>query len=664
MSSALSDCFRSHKASIKNDPPPHNDSVSSCLLVANPTVTLNHSHAIPLLPLSFAVALLVLSLSVYMEALQYNSFVNGFHMDDVVAIQKNKDVINPGEFDWIGFLRHDFWGLDMFSGEWTHKSFRPLTTLSYRINWLLNGIDTSAFHCTNVLLHVLSSILVVIASRQVLRFSVSDSYVAGALFGVHPVHTESLLYLVGRADILCTVFMLGALVVYKKNIGIGVDMLSYLLVVLAGLSKELGFMVFPVMLTINLLGSRSTFEFGRFLTTLIVACMCLWLRHWYTDGTYLKMSPQDNPVSFEDDDMGRRLSYMLIHGEYFRLLLFPLFLCYDYSLNTIPLVCDWSDVRLLSPAASYLGLSAVILWSLRRCHIGSLVSLSFFVFSAIPMSNILFPIGTVVGERLLYIPSIAFVWLSVIAAKSLPSRIGRWGIVIIFAMWGTRCLFRVDDWKTANNLTLVDGYRNPRSAKTQYNLAVQYFTKQKYPEAAEAFRRSYETDEQQRDGIAYWRAGQVELLRGNVSAAEKLLTAATTKYGAKLMVREEEIFHDAGLACYHNGHLEEARYYLSAALTLNPRFPKALSNMACFLTSTGDIGTAISLARQATELKPKNVIYSGNVWILASKIGDESLIRWAQNRTLTIQPSFIPNPHCIWEFKPAEGGPGDSALND
>lgn len=607
----------------------------------------------------WTVGVFALALTVYVQGWYFNSFRNGFHMDDVVAIQKNQDVVGPGPIDWFNFLRHDFWGLDMFSGEWTHKSFRPLVTLSYRINWLLSCLDSNAYHVTNILLHGLVSSLTFLLCRKKLSMNLTDSAAVSILFAVHPVHTESLLYLVGRADILCAVFFLFALLLYPSR-----PYMTYMAVLFAGLSKELGFMAFPVLCIHDFLTLERPSKYserGRLIQTLVVGVIMMWIRHWYTDGTELKMSPQDNPIAFEVDPISRRISYSIIHGEYGRLLVFPYFLCYDYSLNTIPVASWLDDIRLLSPLTAYSAFALACWFATKRRNHPIILGLSIFVLTFIPMSNILFPVGTVVGERLLYIPSLGYL---IVLVLSIPPKMREQTIAILIILFTARTILRVDDWKTANNLTLVDGFVNPKSAKTQYNLGVQYFTKQRYDEAALAFRRSFETDPLQRDGVAFWRAGQAELLRGNLQEAERLLVAATSKYGAKLMVREEEIFHDAGVALYHNGKVDSARYHLSAALTLNRKFPKALNNMGCLLVGHGDINIGLSLIQEASALKPRNVIYSGNVWIVATKLGRLELAEGARNHTLGNQASFVPANHCVWEFKPAEGGPADSAMND
>jgi tetratricopeptide (TPR) repeat protein len=77
------------------------------------------------------------------------------------------------------------------------------------------------------------------------------------------------------------------------------------------------------------------------------------------------------------------------------------------------------------------------------------------------------------------------------------------------------------------------------------------------------------------------------------------------------------VFHDAGLANYHIGKVEQAKYYLTAALTLNRQFPKALNNYGCLEFSSGNTEIAMNAVYEAAHLKPKDVIYWGNAWVIA-----------------------------------------------
>ena len=133
-------------------------------------------------------------------------FYTGFVMDDAVAVQRNPNVVNAS-VSLKSLLERDFWGLALFEGTWTHKSFRPLTTFTYRLNYLIHGIHSSGFHVANLFLHAIACLTVYRLAARVCPQSGPFAWLmCMALFAVHPVHTENVLYLVGRADILSTIF--------------------------------------------------------------------------------------------------------------------------------------------------------------------------------------------------------------------------------------------------------------------------------------------------------------------------------------------------------------------------------------------------------------------------------------------------------------------------
>ena len=106
----------------------------------------------------------------------------------------------------------------------SHKSYRPLTTLMFRAEWVLNGErhDPAVAHGVNVVLHAIVSALVVLLSFYLFpsavfgssRASILCAVSAGLVFAVHPVHTESIVGVVSRADLLCTLFFIAGLVSY------------------------------------------------------------------------------------------------------------------------------------------------------------------------------------------------------------------------------------------------------------------------------------------------------------------------------------------------------------------------------------------------------------------------------------------------------------------
>ena len=115
-----------------------------------------------------------------------------FIFDDFGAIVENRDV--TGGAPLRALLGNDFWGNPMNVS--AHKSYRPLTVLSFRLNFEASGgrLDPHAFHATNNALHAAASALVVpVAALWLFPTEAGPIPVAATalLFATHPVHTEA-----------------------------------------------------------------------------------------------------------------------------------------------------------------------------------------------------------------------------------------------------------------------------------------------------------------------------------------------------------------------------------------------------------------------------------------------------------------------------------------
>ena len=67
--------------------------------------------------------------------------------DDKAAVQRNPVVSGATPLRRVWDL--DFWGEHELSAAESHKSFRPVVTLSYRLNYLLHGHDSWGYHAGN-----------------------------------------------------------------------------------------------------------------------------------------------------------------------------------------------------------------------------------------------------------------------------------------------------------------------------------------------------------------------------------------------------------------------------------------------------------------------------------------------------------------------------------
>ncbi len=99
-----------------------------------------------------------------------NSLHGDFVYDDGAAIKKNRDVTKKGPvFETIvEIFTNDFWGQSL-SNDTSHKSYRPLTTLSFRINWVFTGENTLYFHLVNTVFHILVATMVGCLAHAVLE---------------------------------------------------------------------------------------------------------------------------------------------------------------------------------------------------------------------------------------------------------------------------------------------------------------------------------------------------------------------------------------------------------------------------------------------------------------------------------------------------------------
>ena len=113
-------------------------------------------------------------------------------------------------------MQNDFWGTPLIDSG-SHGSYRPLCVLSYKINHLFGGFKPAGYHLVNVLLHCLATGLVVKVARLLLP-PIWGPAVAGALFATHPIHTEAVAGIVGRADLAACNFYLLAFLAYSKHV--------------------------------------------------------------------------------------------------------------------------------------------------------------------------------------------------------------------------------------------------------------------------------------------------------------------------------------------------------------------------------------------------------------------------------------------------------------
>ncbi|XP_028847347.1 protein O-mannosyl-transferase TMTC4 isoform X4 [Denticeps clupeoides] len=222
----------------------------------------NWDHHVPLPKLGAAHSRILVGLLALVCFI--NSYDGEFVFDDSEAIVNNKDLHPSSPLNNI--WTNDFWGSNLSSNS-SHKSYRPLTVLTFRMNYLLaGGLHPVGFHVLNIALHCVISALMIDVFAILIGGLTYDSkgrrlnqvprssLLAALLFAVHPVHTESVAGIVGRADLLCALFFQFSFLAYcrafrggnDKTFSVSWVAASFLLCAAAMLCKEQGITVLGV----------------------------------------------------------------------------------------------------------------------------------------------------------------------------------------------------------------------------------------------------------------------------------------------------------------------------------------------------------------------------------------------------------------------------------
>ncbi|XP_049738693.1 protein O-mannosyl-transferase TMTC1 isoform X2 [Elephas maximus indicus] len=192
-----------------------------------------------------------------------NSLQGEFVHDDVWAIVNNPDVRPDAPLLW-GIFANDFWGKGMAENT-SHKSYRPLCVLTFKLNIFLTGMNPFYFHAVNIILHCLVTLVLMYTCDKAVFKSRGLAFVTALLFAVHPIHTEAVAGIVGRADVLACLLFLLTFLSYSRSLDqccVGECfpptasplflLLSLVLGTCAMLVKETGITVFGVCLVYDL----------------------------------------------------------------------------------------------------------------------------------------------------------------------------------------------------------------------------------------------------------------------------------------------------------------------------------------------------------------------------------------------------------------------------
>ena len=387
------------------------------------------------------------------------ALANRFAMDDIYIIVLNPLVQAPAP-PWDVFAS-PYWPPN-FGGQ----LYRPLAVLTYTFDRLI--ASPTWFHLVNLGWHGAASALVALLVAA--WAGSAAGLVAGLLFAVHPVHVEAVANVIGRAELMAAAFtcvaVWAALDVRRSPAW------SAVALALGLLSKENAAVAPALVAWAWLLGvgrpdrRRATVLAGGWLLVGVgyaVARTMVLAPYGRLEGlapVFVGLGPGDI-----------RLTAVAALSDVARLLLFPLTLRADYSPAERTAVTDILDPRLAAGVLVTILVVGLIAAAWRRGRRIEALGLGWAVIAYAPVSNLIVPIGVLVAERTLYLPSAGVVVaVAVWAVGALPRRVLIAGTAALVAAGAARSAWRVPVWRDDATLTesiLADSprsYRGPARA--------------------------------------------------------------------------------------------------------------------------------------------------------------------------------------------------------
>jgi tetratricopeptide (TPR) repeat protein len=398
-----------------------------------------------------------------------NSFLLGLAQDSAVIIGQDPRLRSVSTENLKLILTKNYWW--PLGGD---GLYRPVTTLYLLFNYsvLGNGPNAAGYHVTNFLLHAINVWLLFELALLIFRRA-RPAFFAAAIWAVHPIGTEAVTGVAGRADLLAAMSVLGGLLLYARAEGRWTPALLFVVGAIGVFAKENAAVLIGLMLLWEIaLGEgkagirrrwRSYAAVGGSLVVLALA------RHAVL-GALAPYNPiyVDNPLRLAGFWTARWTAIRII-GLDLKLLLFPANLLSDRSFDAIPLASLSDVASWLSPLVA-IAILAVVLVRYRRDRVAFWAA-GFFGIALLPTSNLLFLIGAAVAERFLYLPAVGFaVFAAALVYRLKNERLAKAILIALVAVYAVRTIARNPAWDDDVSLASADLPNSPRSFRLHYML--------------------------------------------------------------------------------------------------------------------------------------------------------------------------------------------------
>jgi lipoprotein NlpI len=553
-----------------------------------------------------AAAVALATFLVYLPALR-NDFVN---WDDGPYVLENPHIRS---------LSADFfkWAFSAFY----ENNWHPLTWLSHALDYALWGLNPLGHHLTSIVLHAINTFLVVFLVTRFLeagnerragtgpatflneRAMLIAAGTTGLLFGLHPIHVESVAWVAERKDLLCALFFLLSAITYVnavkrmgsaadgKRLTLGAMRYALLFFILALLSKPMAVTLPVVLLILDWHPFDRIRSWKTLLSALVEKIPFMILSLCSSIVTVLAQRAGGGLISTEEVALPERL-LVAVHSvpSYLGNMLWPRNLAafYPFPQNTAFLSAEFLPAIILVS-----GITAACLVYRNKRKVWLSVW-GYFVVTLVPVSGIVQVGGQSMADRYTYLPSLGPFLLAGLGAAwtwGKASNLKKWRpalqlfcgatavFAIVFLVYATG--EQIGTWKNSFALWNDVIQKKPRRVPVAYvNRGVAFMDMGRLDRAVEDFDTAIALDPS--DYLPYTNLGKLYL---NIGSFEKSIEYASRAIA--IAPSEAVSYNNRGVSYHYLGRYENALTDLNKAIELDGFYAKAYFNRGNLLYGVG-----------------------------------------------------------------------------
>jgi tetratricopeptide (TPR) repeat protein len=550
------------------------------------------------------VALVAITVAVYGQALGYG-FVA---WDDPAYVSENPYVrggLTARSVAWAFTSVH--------GGHW-----HPLTSLSHMLDCQLYGVDAAGHHLTSLLLH-LGGVLLLFSALEAMTRAVWASAFVAALFAVHPLHVETVVWISDRKDVLSTFFGFAALRFYASYAR-RQDPRAYaaaLLLFALALSAKATLLTLPLVFLLLDFWPLDRWRDRPRIFTEKVPFAALAVASAGVTALVVRDLPESFQhgarVAFSDRAANATVSY----ARYLLKTVWPSDLSILYPHPNLPGGTPWSALQICAAAALLAAISALVFRARSRRHLA--VGWLWYVVTLLPVIGIVQVGPQAMADRYTYLPHVGLFLIVAWGGADLlravprlsPAVLGAAGVAVLVACVAASWR-QVRLWSDSEIL-----YRHaleiaPRSHLVHTNLGILLRSRGKVDEAIDHLRTAIEVDPS---------VPQAQYALANALVARNEADLAIEHYLRAVEADPRFVLAHYNLArtLHQRGRADEAIQHYRAALSVRPDFVEAMNDLGYVLHAQGRVEEAVEAYKRALPLRSDPRIHRNLARALAAQ---------------------------------------------